>query len=180
AGQAALLLDQCPPGRRDWEWHYLHRQCHRYLLRLTGPTQNIQDLAMSPDGRHLAVACGASHGRGKGEVLVWEARAGAPAVTYRGHAQTVFSVAFHPDGRQLASAGTEGDIHVWEWNRVPAPEKPAQVLRGQGALIGSLAYSPCGTWLASAGAGGRLCLWDIRTGQLRRQVAGHTGSGFMA
>jgi WD40 repeat protein len=179
AGQAALILDQCPPERRDWEWYYLYRQCHRYLFRLTGPTRTINDLAYSPDGAYLAAACGDWRGHGSGEVVVWEAKAGAPPVAYRGQPENVLGLAFHPDGHRLALAGREGAIHVWQWRRQPTPATPAQVLRGHDATIVALAYSPCGTWLASAGTGGRLCLWDVRTGSLRWVLSGHTDDIFV-
>jgi hypothetical protein len=46
--------------------------------------------------------------------------------------------------------------------------------------IQALAFSPDGRWLLSAGQDGLLRLWDVETGELRKELRGHTDEVFAA
>ena len=47
------LLEECPPGRRGWEWSFVRRLCH--LDEWTDRNAElVQALAVSPDGDTVA------------------------------------------------------------------------------------------------------------------------------
>jgi hypothetical protein len=52
--QADRLLEACPAPLRQWEWHYLKRQCQPDCRVLRGQSNEVCRLAASPDGRWLA------------------------------------------------------------------------------------------------------------------------------
>ena len=52
--QADRLLEACPPPLRQWEWHYLKRQCQPACQVLVGQSNEVCRLAASTDGRWLA------------------------------------------------------------------------------------------------------------------------------
>jgi WD40 repeat protein len=121
-------------------------------------------LAFSPDSRLLA--CGTWH-----SVKVWEARTGKAVFTLRGYPEEVWSIAFSPDGRRLASGGHAGTIKVWD----TGSGQVVLSLKGHTSRVHGLAFSPDGKHLASGSGEGTVRIWDPETGQQTLELRGHTG-----
>src|SRR5262249_54211161 len=83
-----------------------------------GDMAYVHGLAWSPDGTRLA-SCGTKPivlFASNGGVRIWDAATGRRALTYRGHSETVdlWALAWSPNGRYLASGGTDQVVQVWE------------------------------------------------------------------
>jgi WD40 repeat protein len=132
-------------------------------LVLTDCRGESHGVAISPDGRRV-VSVGdnsGTTGQVPGEVLVWDARSGKLLHRLE-HKETVYSVAFRPDGRQFATGHSNHDVRVWD-------AETGQLLRtligGPGFLTLALAYSPDGRRLAAGDAKGNVILFDADTGE---------------
>lgn len=82
----------------------------------------------------------------------------------------VTSVAFSPDGNQLAVSDTNGSIQIWH----PSDGKPLALCSGHNSWVWSVAYSPTQPILASCGQDHQVRLWD-QSGQCLKRMEGHTG-----
>jgi WD40 repeat protein len=127
----------------------------------------VMSVAYSPDGRRIAA--GGLSVTLKGVVYVWDADKGTKVFTYLGHPNLVCGLAFHPQGRLLASAGYDNTVHLWD----AASGKRKHILKGHTDWINRPAFSPDGRLLASPSMDGTVKIWETRTGREVASLADH-------
>ncbi len=137
----------------------------------------VQSLALSPDGKTLAVAYQDTQpGQGNGQFDLWNMAADPPQhiqTVSKAHTSAIYALAFSPDGKLLASAGGDRKIVVWDVSQT-ANVKAIQTLYGHVRAIDSVAFSSDGKLLASSGEDKSVILWDVASGSLvGRPLAGH-------
>ncbi|WP_158633546.1 WD40 repeat domain-containing protein [Tautonia sociabilis] len=130
----------------------------------------INDLAFSPDGTTLAVAC--QRPGGEWTVLRFDAATGAAREPVDTPSVEVSSLAFSPDGSLLAMGAHDGAIRLLELGSGAMLQGPSYH-RGAAVL---LAFSPDGRTLLSAALDRQVALWDVpllqKTGRAGASAAG--------
>ncbi|XP_071707124.1 notchless protein homolog [Rutidosis leptorrhynchoides] len=81
--------------------------------------------------------------------------------TIAGHTEAVLSVAFSPDGQQLASGSGDTTVRLWDLNT----QTPMFTCTGHKNWVLCIAWSPDGKHLVSGSKSGELQCWDPRTGK---------------
>jgi len=130
-------------------------------------TDDLTYVAFSPDGSLIAGGTGGSSPTARivdlatGDVTVLE-----------GHVWGIYSVAFSPDGKQLATASNDGTARIWD---VRSGTQVA-ALYGHAGNVWAVDWSPDGRRVATGGSDGTARLWNPQTGQALLTLAGHAGA----
>jgi WD40 repeat protein len=119
--------------------------------------------AYSPDGKTLAILRGGeSNGPSGKPVLVDPVSGKVLKELAPGHLDGGTALAWHPDGKHLASAGRDTLVRVWE---AAAGKLVAEVGKGRGGQfkdwICDVSWSADGNWLAAADQAGAVQVWTF-------------------
>jgi WD40 repeat protein/serine/threonine protein kinase len=131
------------------------------VMTLRGHGAWTAGAAYSPDGRYIA--------SGGGQPTVWDAATGAQVRTLQGHMSGgTLSVVFLPDGKRMASCGTDGKLRIWDLTH----GNEMMSLQAEGEF-GCCAVSPSGRRIVASSVDGKIKVWDADTGGELMTLNGH-------
>lgn len=121
----------------------------------------------SPDGRILAIDPG--YYSDVADVILWDVagRRQLRALT-NGHDRGIFSLAFSPDGRTVATGGHDARIVIWDVQT--GAQLRSWATRGD---VHDLAFTDDGGLLVSGDGNSEVVAWDPASGEARHRFTGH-------
>jgi WD40 repeat protein len=160
---------------RVWMWDMNTRQ---YLRSTRGHTGFVDEVTFSQDGAIVVSAASRfpyygyeqSTERIPAAVRLWDAATGTLLRTLYDPTGDVWTVAYSPDGTQVAAAGGWGDRTVRLWDisdRATTTDESPRILAGHSGVVRTVVFSPDGTVLASGSEDGTVRLWEMPTGAER-------------
>ncbi|MBW8795606.1 MAG: trypsin-like peptidase domain-containing protein [Streptomyces sp.] len=141
--------------------------------RTASASTQAQQLALSPDGRTVAIS-----GGGGSDVELRSSTTGRRLAAFSASNDTEpDAVAFSPDGRTLAKLGDDGFVRLWDIHtgkeRTGFQTAPGDHLTGHANGL-SVAFSPDGSRLATGDIFGIVRIRDAHTGKTLARLSGHT------
>ncbi len=149
--------------------------------RIAGFADKVTCISYSADGKYFATGGGAP--TEDGEIKIFDADGKMVTEIKNGHSDTVFGVAFSPDGWLLATCGADKFVKVFElphpsfgWPLGPGPTTPRLVKSFEGHThhVMGVGWTPDGKKIASCGADNFVKVWDYEKGEKIRDMQGHT------
>jgi WD40 repeat protein len=129
---------------------------YQQIWSSSGTLSDINDIALSPDGKLLAIA------GEDGSVRLGDMQTGVERHALSGHTHGVSAVAFSPEGKLLASASQDSTIRLWD----VANETVLDTITGLKGKVRSIAFSPDGKFIAAGSQDRIIYIWNTVTGAL--------------
>jgi WD40 repeat protein len=124
---------------------------------LSGQVTKVQ---FSRDGKQMAIIAGVTGKSGQIFLQEFEGLHPKKHLDLVGHTDSIYGVAFSPDSKQLATAGYDRIIKIWD----TTTGKLIKEMKDHSDTIYALAWHPEGKLLASGAADRAVKIWNVETG----------------
>lgn len=147
------------------------------LGAFVGHTNQVYRVAISPDGKT------ALSGAADTTVILWDIASQKALGTFGkpknkdaeiGHTDTVYGVAFSPDGRLMVSGAGDNRIILWEVESGKLIRVFGDDSHHHTSTVTSVAFSPDGKTVLSGSWDKNAILWNVETGEMIDTFEGHS------
>jgi WD40 repeat protein len=187
AAEAALAEIEAP-FQEALETRFLRQVCRRQLRTLKASKASFFDMAVSGDGKGLAVIKDLLDGAQR-EINVWDTETGRLQSTFQGHKGVIRCVALSGDGTRGVSGGDDAAIKVWDtktgrelltYTLPVAPPNRTSVIAVAINGDGKRAVSVCETLVSDGirvvSVSRTVKVWDAHTGRESMSLPPDAGS----
>jgi len=94
---------------------------------------------------------------------------GSEQTAFQGHRGRVTSLAYSPDGTQIATGGFDAEVRIWS----VSSGRCESILKGHRAVVINVDFSSDGSLLASASGDSTIKLWNVKRRKLLATLEGH-------
>ncbi|ABW32026.1 WD40 domain-containing protein [Acaryochloris marina] len=143
-------------------WSLRSKQC----VTLAGHTDAIRAIAFSP--LEQVIASGSS--TNDKTIRLWDVQTGQCKHILSGHDKGIWSLAFHPKGKILASCGSDQTVKLWDTQKGVC----LTTFQGHNHWIWSVAFSPKEEILATGSFDCSIKLWNIQSEKCLNTLNGHS------
>ncbi len=133
------------------------------------------DTAFSPNGKYIVTAGQPNSGDASLRTILWDAATGQKLSALSSPGKSPSTVAFSPDGKQLALGYVDGSIKVYSVSADGLQVTELYSANGHAGRIEGITYSPDGKSFASASDDGATRIWDSATGQTVLTLSAFSG-----
>lgn len=127
----------------------------RTVVSLKGLKHSIQDAALAPDGKTLAITGGRA-------ILLFDVATSKTRARLTVEGEYLpLALAFLPDGKILAASSTNTRLHLWNLDT----NRPRHTFDAHTRAVRALSVAPDGKTAATGGEDGQVRVWEIATGK---------------
>lgn len=139
------------------------------LVNMTSD-ETVALLAYSPNGNGKFLATVGKElafgGKEQAIATIWDVSSGKVVQSLTGHNGIIQDLAFSPDGKLLATVGTDSTIRLWDYEK--GMEKDS--LKHHEGPVQAVRFNTDGTQLLTGGADAKLARWTVKSGKLIKPV----------
>ena len=146
-------------------WHIASQP--KLIKTLTGHTDSIKTVTISADGQLIA-----SGGYDK-TIKIWNLN-GELVNTIERHNLAISTLQFARDSKTLASASWDNTVKLWKIDNQGKNTQLLHTLTEHQDGVTTISFNPEGTILATGSGDRQIKLWDTDTGELIKNLRGHT------
>jgi RNA polymerase sigma factor (sigma-70 family) len=147
------------------------------ILRLPGTNRPVGALALSGDGKYVAVGWHSQESGSKGSIVVWNTTTGKRVWEFKSSKRLfgVGTLVFSPDSSILVAGIQSAEITEHAIVFDVATGKELVPFEGPISFLWSAAFSPDGKTLVTGGGEGGIRLWEVATRKIRLVLRGDQG-----
>ena len=162
-------------GSRDGNARLWDVKMGKFIKKLKLPTNmKVRSVLFSPDSKRIFATSSIGRLYKDNNALMIDIKTDKVLQTFKHHDSYAYSASYSPDGKKIATGGSDKMIHIWDVKT----GKKNQQFRGHTDLVLCINYSSDGKRMVTGSRDKTFKIWDTETGRELFTQKGHSGAVF--